>query len=77
MLAGGKSGDLFRFSEQIMASTSEHVSPDGGNALDGPGGRFAIPAEGDTIRAHLAREADGGYGVLYPNGLAVANGAKK
>src|SRR5262249_39307597 len=43
----------------------------------GPGGHFAIPAEGDKVRAHLAREADGGYSVLYPNGFAVANGPKK
>ncbi len=43
----------------------------------GPGGHFAIPGEGDLVRAHLTEEADGGYSVLYPNGFAAVNRPKK
>jgi hypothetical protein len=44
--------------------------------VPGPGGHFAIPKEGEQIRAFLAKgrygatgQIDNGFAVVYPNGI--------
>jgi hypothetical protein len=47
--------------------------------VPGPSGHFAIPAEGATIRAYLARgrygptgQTDNGFAVVYTNGIEAS-----
>lgn len=40
-----------------------------GTPIAGPSGHRYIPKEGETIRAFLNRQPDGGFEVVYPEGI--------